>query len=143
MWTRENRPKFNRHKLLYPSDLTDGEWSHEALCLLRAHHQRDLLGFFDVIDLGGKIQSPQRHAEREPEPGRDAVAIADARPRLRQVQLEQADLVGRGRVDPKRTLCRLVPRRCAIWKVQPAFIIRRFNFEVQQRCIDDMAEHRG
>src|ERR1019366_8261502 len=89
MWTRENRPKFNRHKLLYPSDLTDGEWSHEALCLVRAHHQRDLLGFFDVIDLGGKIQSPQRHAEQEPEPGRDAVAIADARPRLRQVQLDR------------------------------------------------------
>src|ERR1700738_3068266 len=59
----------------------------EALGLVRAHHQRDLLGFFDVIDLGGKIQSPQRHTEQEPEPGHDAVAIADARPRLR-VQLE-------------------------------------------------------
>src|SRR6202030_269465 len=66
----------------------------QALGLVRAHHQRDLLGFFDVIDLGGKIQSPQRHAEQEPEPGHDAVAIADARPRLSQVQLEQADLVG-------------------------------------------------
>src|SRR5712671_4612398 len=70
----------------------------EALGLVRAHHQRDLLGFFDVIDLGGKIQSPQRHAEQEPKPGHDAVAIADARPGLGQVQLEQADLVRRGRV---------------------------------------------
>src|SRR2546423_4273064 len=29
----------------------------QALGLVRAHHQRDLLGFFDVKDLGGKIQS--------------------------------------------------------------------------------------
>jgi hypothetical protein len=43
--------------------------------------QRALLGLFDVIDLGGKIQSPQRHAEQEPESGHDAVAN---RPRLRQ-----------------------------------------------------------
>jgi putative transposase len=28
MWTSENRPKYNRDKLLYPSDLTDDEWSH-------------------------------------------------------------------------------------------------------------------
>jgi len=68
--------------------------SQQALGLVRAHHQRDLLGFFDVKDLGGKIQSPQRHTEQEPEPGHDAVAIADARPRLSQVQLEQTDLVG-------------------------------------------------
>jgi hypothetical protein len=40
MWTSENRPKYNRDKLRYPSDLTDDEWSHstgqtwrtEALC---------------------------------------------------------------------------------------------------------------
>src|ERR1017187_9766053 len=35
--------------------------------------------FADVINLSGKIQSPQRHAEQEPQPGHDAVAIADAR----------------------------------------------------------------
>src|ERR1700756_1766170 len=52
----------------------------EALGLVRAHHQRDLLGFFEVIDLGGKIQSPQRHTEQEPEPGHDAVAIANLAP---------------------------------------------------------------
>ena len=28
MWTSENRPKYNRDKLRYPSDLTDDEWSH-------------------------------------------------------------------------------------------------------------------
>jgi hypothetical protein len=27
-WTSENRPKYNRDKLRYPSDLTDDEWSH-------------------------------------------------------------------------------------------------------------------
>ena len=28
MWTSKNRPKYNRDKLRYPSDLTDDEWSH-------------------------------------------------------------------------------------------------------------------
>ena len=28
MWTDENRPCYNRDKLLYPSDLTDEEWAH-------------------------------------------------------------------------------------------------------------------
>jgi transposase len=28
MWTRENRPRYNRDKLRYPSDLTDEEWGH-------------------------------------------------------------------------------------------------------------------
>src|SRR5438445_302874 len=51
----------------------------QALRLVRAHHQRNLLWLTDVIDLGGKIQSPQRHAEQEPQPGHDAVAVADAR----------------------------------------------------------------
>src|SRR6516165_12782557 len=27
MWTSENRPRYNRDKLRYPSDLTDGEWA--------------------------------------------------------------------------------------------------------------------
>jgi hypothetical protein len=68
----------------------------KALGLVRTHHQRDRLGFFEVIDLGGKIQSSQRHAEQEPEPGHDAIANAHSRPG--QMQLEQADLVGSGRV---------------------------------------------
>ncbi len=28
MWTAENRPRYNRDKLRYPSDLTDAEWVH-------------------------------------------------------------------------------------------------------------------
>ena len=28
MWTTENRPRYNRDKLRYPSDLTDDEWGH-------------------------------------------------------------------------------------------------------------------
>src|SRR5712692_10612074 len=66
--------------------------------LVRAHHQRDLLRLTDVIDLGGKIQSPQRHAEQEPQPGHDAVAVADAHAGLGQLQLEQADVLSCGRV---------------------------------------------
>ena len=30
MWTTENRPRYNRDKLRYPSDLTDAEWQHIA-----------------------------------------------------------------------------------------------------------------
>ncbi len=28
MWTAENRPRYNRDKLRYPSDLSDEEWAH-------------------------------------------------------------------------------------------------------------------
>ena len=28
MWTAENRPRYNRDTLRYPSDLTDEEWAH-------------------------------------------------------------------------------------------------------------------
>jgi hypothetical protein len=35
MWTTANRPKYNRDKLRYPSDLTGEEWVHiEALIRL-------------------------------------------------------------------------------------------------------------
>src|SRR5712692_1149536 len=64
--------------------------------LVLAHHQWDLLRFTDVIDLRCKVQSPQRHAKQEPQPGHDPVAIADARARLREVQLEPADVLRRG-----------------------------------------------
>ena len=30
MWTSENRTKYDRAKLRYPSDLTDAEWEHIA-----------------------------------------------------------------------------------------------------------------
>src|SRR5580704_3434303 len=73
----------------------DGE---QAPRLILAHHQRDLLRLAQVIILGGKIQSPQRHAEQEPQPGHDAVAIADAHADLGEVQLEAADVLGRRRV---------------------------------------------
>ena len=36
MWTSENRPKYNRDKLRYPSDLTDDEWSHIEPLILPA-----------------------------------------------------------------------------------------------------------
>ena len=28
LWTADNRPRYNRDKLRYPSDLTDAEWAH-------------------------------------------------------------------------------------------------------------------
>ncbi len=28
MWTADHRPRYNRDKLRYPSDLTDAEWAH-------------------------------------------------------------------------------------------------------------------
>ena len=28
MWTHQNRAKYNRDHLRYPSDLTDDEWAH-------------------------------------------------------------------------------------------------------------------
>src|SRR6185437_15837301 len=70
----------------------------QPLRLIRTHHQRDLLRLAEVIDLGRKVQSAQRHAEQEPQPGHDAVAVADARARLGQVQLEAADVLKCGRV---------------------------------------------
>jgi len=33
--TSENRPKYNRDKLRYPSDLTNDEWSHVEPLILR------------------------------------------------------------------------------------------------------------
>ena len=38
MWTQENRPKYNRGKLRYPSDLMDEEWSHVAPWIPPAKH---------------------------------------------------------------------------------------------------------
>ena len=75
------------------ADLEAAGDGQQAPRLVRAHHQRNLLRLTDVIDLGGKIQSPQRHAEQEPQPGHDAVAVADAHARLGQVQLEPADVL--------------------------------------------------
>src|SRR3984893_7975824 len=68
----------------------------QAPGLVLAHHQRNLLRLTEVINLGRKIQSPQRHAKQEPHPGHDAVAIADARARLGKMQLKPADILRRG-----------------------------------------------
>ncbi len=38
MWTIENRPKYNRDKLRYPSDLTDDEWEHIEPLIPPAKH---------------------------------------------------------------------------------------------------------
>src|SRR4029077_13658889 len=43
-----------------------------------------------------KIQSPQRHAKQEPQPGHDADAIADARARLGKMQLKPAVILRPG-----------------------------------------------
>src|SRR6516162_1865861 len=46
-----------------------------------------------MIDLGGEVKSPQRHAEQEPQPSHDDIAAADAHARLSQVQLEPTDVL--------------------------------------------------
>jgi len=38
MWTTENRPRYNRDKLRYPSDLTDAEWELCVPLIPRAKH---------------------------------------------------------------------------------------------------------
>ena len=38
MWTCENRPKCNRDKLRYPSDLTGEEWAHIEPLIPPAKH---------------------------------------------------------------------------------------------------------
>src|ERR1700694_4845534 len=78
--------------------LKAGRGREQAPGLVLAHHQRNLLRLTEVINLGRKIQSPQRHAKQEPQPGHDAIAIADARARLGKMQLKPADILRRGRV---------------------------------------------
>jgi transposase len=38
MWTPDNRPRYNRDKLRYPSDVTDDEWSHIEFLIPPAKH---------------------------------------------------------------------------------------------------------
>jgi putative transposase len=38
MWTIENRHRYDRDKLRYPSDLTDEEWSHVEPLIPPAKH---------------------------------------------------------------------------------------------------------
>jgi putative transposase len=45
MWTSENRAKYDRDKLRYPSDLTDAEWEHIEPLIERSRYR----GGRDVI----------------------------------------------------------------------------------------------
>ena len=46
MWTADNRPRYNRDKLRYPSDLNDAEWAHiEPLIPPKARISCDSLGW--------------------------------------------------------------------------------------------------
>ena len=38
MWTAENRKRYDRSRLRYPSDLTDDEWCYDGT-LERIHHE--------------------------------------------------------------------------------------------------------
>src|ERR1019366_2265682 len=80
------------------ANLEAGCDGQQAPRLVLAHHQRNLLRLTDVIDLGSKIQSPQRHAKQELQPSHDGVASANAYTSLGQVQLETADVIRRSRV---------------------------------------------
>jgi hypothetical protein len=57
-----------------------------------------------VINLFGEVQSPQRHAKQEPQPGHDAIAVADADAGIGQVKLEAADVIAcrRARGSPQK-----------------------------------------
>ena len=61
MWTIENRPRYDRSKLRYPSDLTDEEWSRVAPLIPPAKHggrKRTVLvrevvtGLMDILSTG-------------------------------------------------------------------------------------------
>src|SRR5260370_30563846 len=62
------------------ADLETAGDGKQAPRLVRAHHQRDLLRLTDVIDLVRQIQSPQGHAEQEPQPGHDCRCSRRLRP---------------------------------------------------------------
>ena len=46
MWTADNRPRYNRDKLRYPSDLTDAEWAPHACDPGNADR---VLGYLSVV----------------------------------------------------------------------------------------------
>src|SRR5450631_2872961 len=61
MWTMENRARYDRSKLRYPSDLTDAEWGHVASLIpparrggnRRHHDERELVnGLMYVLSTG-------------------------------------------------------------------------------------------
>src|SRR5262252_3151644 len=83
--------------------LSDGK---KPFRLVRAHHERNLLRLSDVVDLGSKVEPAQRHAKQKPQPGHDAIAIADARAALGKVQLEAANVLQGRRVRGSLQKCR-------------------------------------
>src|ERR671922_140137 len=81
----------------------------QALGLIRAHDEGQLLRLLDVVDLGSEIVSPERHPKQEPHSGHDPVAIGNARPALDEMKLEAADVVGRGGIRGALEECREPP----------------------------------
>src|SRR6266542_5547824 len=69
-----------------PARLQARGLGEHPLGLLRREHQRQLLRLLHVPELGSKLVMALRH----PNPGHDAVAIADARAARDEVQLEAA-----------------------------------------------------
>jgi hypothetical protein len=56
MWTTDNRAKYDRDKLRYPSDLTDAEWALvEPLIPPAKHGGRDR-----EVDVGFRESDPKR-----------------------------------------------------------------------------------
>ena len=69
MWTTENRAKYNRDHLRYPSDVTDAEWAQIAPLIPPARHGgrrrevivRDLVnGLMYVLSTGCRVSSGRR-----------------------------------------------------------------------------------
>ena len=70
MWTADNRPRYNRDKLRYPSDLTDAEWAHIAFHTLTvddagrgAGFARGFLAALEVERMMDAIQRPNMRWE--------------------------------------------------------------------------------
>jgi hypothetical protein len=50
MWTSENRGRYDRSRLRYPSDLTDDEWAPAARDRLRWRHSRGVAAATRFVD---------------------------------------------------------------------------------------------
>jgi transposase len=57
MWTTENRRRYDRDKLRYPSDLTDEEWHHIEPLIPRAKRGCAKRAVAALYDATGTIQS--------------------------------------------------------------------------------------
>ncbi len=52
MWTNENRGRYDRSRLRYPSDLTDEEWAHVAPLLPPVNVREVVNGLMYVLSTG-------------------------------------------------------------------------------------------